>query len=136
MNADDGSSREDVCRQVGSPGQSLTGLIPDRLLDTRNGGGSRLAAGTTTRVSVADAPGVPGGAVGAVLNVTAVNAVGRGFSTVFPCEESRPTASNLNYVAGKNVANAVVAAFGASGDVCVFNSSVTHLVVDLNGAFT
>ena len=132
---DDGSSEEDICQQVGSPGESLTGINPTRLLDTRESGG-RVAAGSTTRVQVASAPGVPDGAVGAVLNVTAVNPAARGFLTVFPCDERQPTASNLNYLPGQNVANAVVATFGSSGEVCVFNSTSTNLVVDLNGALT
>ncbi len=132
---DDGSSEEDICRQVGSPGESLTGINPTRLLDTRDSGG-RVAAGSTTRIQVADAAGVPDGAVGAVLNVTAVNPAARGFLTVFPCDERQPTASNLNYLPGQNVANAVVATFGSSGEVCVFNSTSTNLVVDLNGALT
>jgi hypothetical protein len=132
---DDGSSEEDICQQVGSPGESLTGINPTRLLDTRDSGG-RVAAGSTTRIQVADAAGVPDGAVGAVLNVTAVSPAARGFLTVFPCDESQPTASNLNYLPGQNVANAVVATFGSSGEVCVFNSTSTNLVVDLNGALT
>ncbi len=113
----------------------FAGQSPDRLLDTRDSGG-RVAAGSTTRVQVAGASGVPDGAVGAVLNVTAVNPLARGFLTVFPCDERQPTASNLNYLQGQNVANAVVATFGSSGEVCVFSSTSTNLVVDLNGAFT
>ena len=36
---DDGTSEEDICQQVGSPGESLTGINPTRLLDTRGSGG-------------------------------------------------------------------------------------------------
>ena len=93
----------------------FAGQSPDRLLDTRGSGG-RVAAGSTTWVQVADAAGVPDGAVGAVLNVTAVNALSGGFLTVFPCDESQPTASNLELIPrGQNVANAAVATFGSSG---------------------
>ncbi|MEM1333511.1 MAG: hypothetical protein AAGG08_08645, partial [Actinomycetota bacterium] len=81
----DGSSPEAICQQSSGPGQggpgnsgtSLSGIAPDRLLDTHESGG-RVGAGSTTRVRVAGVDGVPAGAVGAVLNVTAVQPVGPG----------------------------------------------------------
>ena len=75
-------------------------------------------------------------AAGVLLNVTAVNPDGAGFVTVFPCGSARPVASNLNYVAGQVVPNAVLAKLGAGGKVCLFTQSGADLVVDVNGYVT
>jgi hypothetical protein len=74
--------------------------------------------------------------VGAVaLNVTAVTPTGPGFLTVWPCEDARPNASNLNFMAGDVIANGVIAPAGNSGVVCAFSSVPTDLIVDLAGWF-
>lgn len=52
---------------------------------------------------------------------------------MFPCGQTPPTASNLNYVEGGTIPNAVVTKVGAQGRICVFTSAATHLLVDVNG---
>ena len=37
---------------------------------------------------------------------------------------------------GQTVANAAVATLGAGGEICVFSSVETNVLVDLNGVFT
>ena len=54
---------------------------------------------------------------------------------MFPCGAPVPNASNVNYVAGDTVPNAVVAKLGAGGKVCVFSYAATDLIVDVNGTF-
>ena len=44
-----------------------------------------------------------------------------------------PNASNLNFVAGQTVPNAVVAKVGVGGKVCVFAEVPIDLLVDVNG---
>ena len=69
---------------------------PHRLVDTRNV--STLAAGETRHVPVAGTGGVPStGVLGAVFNVTALNAPGGGYLTAYPCSTTPPVASTLNY---------------------------------------
>ena len=92
-------------------------------------------AGSVTEVSVAGRGGVPGDALAVVLNVTVVEPRGSGFVTVWPCGSKMPLASNLNFVAGQVVPNAVLSKVGVGGKVCVFSSAATHLVVDVNGFF-
>jgi hypothetical protein len=58
-----------------------------------------------------------------------------GFLTVYPCDASRPTASNLNYAPGQDTADAVIVGVAGDGTVCVFSSADTHVVVDVNGWF-
>ena len=86
-----------------------------------------LPAGGVFRVPVPPDAGAP------ALNVTAIRPQANGFVTVFPCDRPRPTASNLNYRAGDTTAAAVLVRPGANGEVCIFSSAATDLVVDLAG---
>lgn len=110
----------------------VTSIVPTRVLDTRTGTG-RVAAGTTTAVDVSSV--VPAGAIAVAVNVTAVDAGGAGFVTVFPCGAGRPLASNLNVVAGSTVPVSVLVGRGADGRVCVFSSTVMDVVVDVTAWF-
>lgn len=100
---------------------------PRRLVDTR--GSVRVAAGGVLDVAVPAAEAV-------AVNVTAVRPSTVGYLTVFPCDEKLPTASNLNFAAGSNVANLAVVRPGSPGRICVYTSAETDVVVDLAGSFT
>ncbi len=55
---------------------------------------------------------------------------------MFPTGAPRPTASNLNFVAGETVPNLVVAKIGVGGKVSLFNRfGGTHLIADVAGWF-
>jgi hypothetical protein len=99
---------------------------PRRLLDTRNGG--TYPTGT---VAVA----VPAGVAGTALTVTSTASAFPGYLTVYPCDAPRPLASSVNFEAGQNVANMVLASPSADGRVCVAPSTSSHIVVDLIGTF-
>ena len=58
-----------------------------------------------------------------------------GFITVFPCDSAQPLASNLNFVPGLTVPNAVITKLAADGTVCLYTNAPTHLIVDVNGYF-
>src|SRR5690606_6618766 len=60
---------------------------------------------------------------------------GAGYLTAYPCDQERPTASNVNYVAGQTVAALAVARPDADGNVCVFTKAAADVVVDLAGRF-
>ena len=79
---------------------------------------------------------VPAGVAAVSLNVTAVTADDAGYLTVWPCSAPRPTASNVNYIPGQTVANAVIAPVDANGEVCFYSYATSHLLVDINGWFT
>ena len=119
-------------------------LLPARVLDSRGGqqtvdglsqGGGPVGLGSVTEVQVTGRAGVPAGAAAAVLNVTVTEAAAAGYVTVFPCGNTPPTASNLNFVQGSTVPNNVIAKIGDGGKVCLFASNSTHLIVDVNGYF-
>ncbi|HWM20003.1 MAG TPA: SGNH/GDSL hydrolase family protein [Ilumatobacteraceae bacterium] len=115
---------------------------PARVLDTRVGsstidgafaGSGPLAAGQILELDVAGRAGVPDDAASVVMNVTAVDAQGWGFATVFPCGEALPTASNLNYVAAQTTPNSVISRVGANGKVCVYTYAPSEFLVDITG---
>jgi hypothetical protein len=78
---------------------------------------------------------IPTGAAAAVLNVTAVSASTSSFVTVWGGGE-RPNASNLNFVAGRTVANLVITPIAADGTVHLYNAVGTvQLIADVSGYF-
>jgi hypothetical protein len=78
--------------------------------------------------------GVAADASAAVLALTATEASGGGFLTLYPCAESRPTTSNLNVDrAGQTIANAATVRLDHNGQVCLFTSESTHVIVDVAG---
>jgi hypothetical protein len=88
------------------------------------------------QLQVGGRAGVPADANSVVLNVTSTGSTGNGFLTVWPCGQPRPLASNLNYAAGRDAANAVISSVGASGRVCIYTGAgATHLVADVTGYF-
>lgn len=109
---------------------------PTRVLSTRDGLGTvkaKLNPGSVLRVPLA---GAPSGTTAAVLNVTATNTEGDGFLTVYPCGDSAPTVSSLNFRAGQTVPNSVVVAPGQNGDACALASVATDVIVDQSGWLT
>ena len=120
-----------------SPGSGFVALPPSRVLDTRAGARTPLAAGGTRGLQVTGRGGVPAAGVSAVvLNVTVTEPSAGGFLTAWPGGEARPLASNLNFVAGQTVPNLVVVKVGATGQVDLFNNTGTaHVVADVAGWF-
>ncbi|MDP9072340.1 MAG: hypothetical protein M3N68_13865, partial [Actinomycetota bacterium] len=70
------------------------------------------------------------------VNVTVTEPSAASYLTVHPTGEARPTASNLNFVAGQTVPNLVVAKVGNDGNITFFNAAgSTHVVADVVGWF-
>ncbi len=120
----------------------VTSLTPARFLDTRETGttfdglfqkgGIRPSKATLT-LDVGGRGGVPADAEAVVVNVTAVRASGKGYVTAYPCGVDQPLASSLNYEAGVNMANELIVALPASGEVCLYTNTETHLLADVVG---
>jgi hypothetical protein len=107
----------------------VTAPAPVRGFDSRAAGfGRQVEAGETVRVPVGTMAG------GALLNLTATGASADGYLTAFPCDIGVPPSSNLNVRAGVDIANFAVTRPSATGEVCVYASSATHVVVDVMGA--
>ncbi len=120
---------------------SFVPLTPARVLDTRAGSkvGNATGSAAALELSVLGKGGLPSTGVAAVsLNVTVTEAenptIGGGYVTVFPCG-TRPDASNLNFVAGQTVPNAVIAPVSATGTICFYVYGTAHLLADVSGYF-
>jgi hypothetical protein len=119
----------------------LVAIVPSRLLETRSSqpptidgsfsGTGRNEAHGIVALPVAGRGGVPHQATGVMINLTVTEPVAAGFATVYPCGQPLPTASNVNFSAGKTVANNVFTALGG-GAVCIYTNVAAHLVVDVN----
>jgi len=59
-----------------------------------------------------------------------------GFITLWPTGQSRPPVSTLNDLTGTIVANAAIVPAGTSGSIDVYASSVTDVIIDINGYYT
>ena len=126
---------------------SFVPITPARILDTRSGDrvGSLDTAGASDpyRLKVIGTAGIPSSGVTAVsLNVTAVetrtNNYG-GYVSVYPCasmSSTKPDVSNINFVSGQTVANAVTVAVSADGYACLYVYGTAHVVVDANGYYS
>lgn len=111
---------------------------PERVLDTRNGIGAPTGvtrANTELGFQLVGKAGIPASATAVVLNVTATQASGAGFTTVFACGTALPNASNLNFRGGADVPNLVIAKVGADGRVCARSSADVGLIADVAGYF-
>jgi uncharacterized repeat protein (TIGR01451 family) len=135
-NSDDGA-QADVT--VAAPDLLFNPLTPARQFDTRNGSGGvpvgRITAGVPLAFTVSGLHGVPPGAEAVALNVTVTGPLGAGWLRVFPCDDPAGTSSNLNFVAGQTVANAVIAPVDGAGQVCFLASADTHVISDVSGWF-
>jgi len=119
---------------------SLTSLSPSRLLDTRPGyttidgqaqNGGAVPAQAQFDLTVAGRAGIPANASGVALNITATDPTAPAFVTVWPTDQARPNASNLNVVAGQTIPNLVIAKLSAAGQISLFNSAgSTDLIAD------
>ena len=131
----------DVSGWIAAAGLRSTPIAPVRLIDTRPGEKqalvvpqSRLGAGQLLTVDVASLPGSDPTAMAATVNVTAADPARDGFLSVLPgpCGGVAlpPTTSNLNVTRGRDVAASATVALG-SGQLCIFSSTDTDVVVDL-----
>ena len=97
----------------------------------------RSVAPTSSRCQFSDLPGgiTPATGLGAVsMNVTVVDPDQRGLPHRVPVR--RPgEVSNVNFIAGQTVANAVIAPVSPSGTICFFSNTPAHVIADINGYF-
>lgn len=120
---------------------------PDRLTDTRTSSEGKLAPKSALSVYIDfDVDGAANGYVKALaVNVTAVNAVGSGYVSLFDGGDALPTTSSLNFAATKAVANMSVVKTSLCTEcegpppvrIGVYNrsSAAVDVIVDLVGIY-
>ncbi len=116
------------------------GVVPARILDTRNGtgGGVRLGPGASLNLQVSGQGGLPASGVSAaVFNAAVTGTTATSFLTIYPTGQPRPLAANLNFNVGNTVSNRAMVKLGTGGQVTIYNNAgSTDVIVDVNGWYT
>lgn len=121
-------------------------VVPCRLFDTRpapstvGGRGTPILKDEQFQLPVRGPQGkcnVSSGATAVVLNVTALDAKGDGFLTVWPAENPLPITSNLNFSNGQApVANAVTVKIDSQGSIKFASTARSlNVIADVVGYF-
>jgi uncharacterized repeat protein (TIGR03803 family) len=118
-------------------------LTPCRVADTRHssypqGLGPPYLRGGQERdfpILNATACNIPSSAAAYSLNLSVVPHGPLYYMTVWPTGESRPVVSTLNDIPGQIIANAAIVVAGTGGEVSVYPTNDTDLVIDINGYF-
>jgi len=93
-----------------------------------------IPAGTTRTIQITGLEGVPAGATAVAINVTALDATGPGFITVYPSGTSLPNTSTVNFASSSPIANGAIAKLGADGKLSIrASANATNVIVDVNG---
>jgi hypothetical protein len=109
-------------------------MQPVRIADTRPSG--FISTDNPLVIDLKGTFGLPNAGLGAVaLNVTATGSSQAGYVTVWPCADTKPVASSVNYIASEDIPNTVIAAPDQYGKVCLDSSTPVNLIVDLSGWF-
>lgn len=135
----------DVMAYLPAGAEGLTAITPERFADTRPGWPAlvdgaptgvpdRLAADEVIEVEVAGRGSVPGDATAVLFNVTAVEPDGPGYLTLFPCTDTLPKASNVNFTMPGSVrANNATTLLSPEGTVCVYAKTPVDVILDVMG---
>lgn len=107
-------------------------LPPTRVLDTRTAAQRLARAG----IHVLDLAGhTPPGTTAVSVNLAADAPDTAGFLTAWPCTGQIPTASSLNVTAGTARSAHVVVPVDSGRRLCIYASTATDVIVDLQGVF-
>jgi hypothetical protein len=88
--------------------------------------------GAPWRIDLSSTRGIPSDVQAVSLNLAAIS-FGDGYLTVYPCDQPRPLASNLNYTPGLVRTNLATVSLAADGSVCVYTYRPALVVADLVG---
>ncbi len=124
-----------------SSGARYTALTPVRVLDTRSGlGATKHSVGAHQSVTLnilqeVGSATVPIGASAVAVNLTVVSPTTGGWVSVGPSVVT--DSSNVNFVAGRTIANLAVVRLSSTGSITFYNGSAgtVHLVADLQGYY-
>jgi hypothetical protein len=122
---------------------AFTNITQCRVVDTRpsNGtgplAGPYIAGGASRTFPILSSSCIPSGAtpVAYSLNITALPHNTLNYLTAWPAGQTRPNASNLNSSTGAVAANAAIVQGGAGGEVSVFVSDDSDILIDIDGYF-
>ena len=114
--------------QYSDDSKIVPAVTAHKILDTRLtaslAGGNPVAAGSVTKIHAGAANTTVAG------NLTVTQPAGAGHTTIYPCNQTRPTTSVSNFVAGQTIPSFTVVKTDLNGDFCVYTTTVTHLLWD------
>ena len=117
-------------------------VTPCRLYDTRPyyGGSGPIPGGTSQtfnlpQLAQSKACASLSSAAAYSLNVTVVPSDALGYLTMWPTGEDKPVVSTLNSLDGRIKASAVIVPAGYQGDVSVYVTNTTNVILDIDGYF-
>ena len=115
-------------------------LAPCRVVDTRTDAGALAGPSLSARVArsfpiLSSTCNVPSEAQGYSLNFTAIPRTTLSYMTVWPTGQTQPFTSVLNSPTGAVIANAALTPAGSNGEISVFATDLTDLVIDIDGYF-
>ena len=115
-------------------------MAPTRIVDTRIGLGAAsgpVGAGSNTVITAVGKAGIPAGATGVAVNITATEAAAGGYLQAFPTGTGVAGAtSNVNIDhSNATVADLALVGLDATGTFTIFSFRPTQLVVDVFGYF-
>ena len=115
-------------------------VTPCRVADTRGAtgslGGPTLDGGVKRTFPIlSSACSIPASATAYSLNLTAAPPGPLGYLTAWPTGPTQPVVASLNALSGTVTANAAIIPAGTGGNIDLFASNTTHLVIDINGYF-
>jgi Trypsin len=95
-----------------------------------------VAPGTTTVIAARGVNPISANAIAVAVALAGTSPTDAGFFTVYPCDQPKPLASNMNVTARASAANTVMVPLAADGTLCVFNQSRAYLTASITGYFT
>ena len=134
------SATDSTVIAVTTNGQAFYPVTPCRVADTRNAngpfGGPIMSAGSTRSFAIpASACNIPSTAVAYSLNITVVPPGPLTYLTAWPTGAAQPYVSTLNSYNGAVVANAAIVPAGTGGQISIYVSDATNVIIDINGYF-
>ncbi len=123
-----------------NPGLTFYPVAPCRIADTRSPGGPLgapfLTAGQSRSFPVLSSNcALPTDSKAYSLNFTVVPHRPLAYLTTWPTGQAQPLVSTLNASTGATTANGAIVPASSNGDISVFASDDTEVIIDVNGYF-
>jgi hypothetical protein len=107
---------------------------PVRILDTRTDSSYKRPLNAGETIYLPPHKDLPKNAKALLLNVTAVNAQGQNFLTLWSGKGGRPKVSNLNtYEKGQTVGNMAIVQLGDFNTFALYSEKGGHVIIDIQG---
>ena len=117
-------------------GTDVTGGVTGQCSNTGTALDPAVSATDPVTMQVTGIGGIPANAKAIIANVTAVNTTANGYLTVWNGTGSQPATSNVNWTKGDTVPNMIVSAIDSAGQVTIYASVTTNVIVDIVGWYS